>query len=117
MKFFVSVLLMGLMAFTACLYLPWWSIAITCFIVTVFIRQRPGLAFLSGFVALFILWAGMSFWISNNNEQLLAHKVSVILFKTDSPLLLIAGTGLIGAITGAFSALTGSLFRKVITGK
>ena len=112
MKFIISLLLMALLSFTACLYLDWWSIAIACFVVAALIRQRPGIAFLTGFLALFLLWGGLSFWISNNNGHLLAHKVSILLFKTDNPYLLIIITGFIGAIVGALAALTGSLLRK-----
>ena len=112
MKFIVSLILMAVLSFAACLYLPWWSIAIVCFLVTALIPQRPGIAFLCGFLSLFILWAGLSFWISNNNAHVLAHKISVVILKKDDPNLLILVTGLIGAIVGGFAALTGSLLRK-----
>ena len=112
MKFIVSLILMAALSFAACLYLPWWSIAIVCFIVAALIPQRPGIAFLCGFISLFILWAGLSFWISNNNAHVLAHKISVVILKKDDPNQLIIVTGLIGAIVGGFAALTGSLIRK-----
>lgn len=112
MKFIISLILMALLSFAACLYMEWWSIAIACFLVALIIRQHPGVAFLTGFLALFILWAGLSFWISNNNGHILAHKMSVILIKTDNPFLLMIITGLVGALVGAFAALTGSLLRK-----
>ncbi len=117
MKFIISILLMAVLSFTACLYLDWWSIAITCFIVAAFIHQRPGIAFLTGFLSLFFLWACLSFWISNNNEHILAHKVSVLLLKTDNPYLLIIATGLIGGLVGAFASLTGSLLTSRPTKK
>ena len=116
MKFIISLLLMAALSFTACLYTEWWSIAIVCFVVAALIRQRPGIAFITGFLALFLLWGGLSFLISNNNEHLLAHKVSILLFKTDNPYLLIIITGFIGAIVGAFAAFTGSfLSAKAVT--
>jgi len=111
MKFTVSLILMALSSFAACLYLPWWSIAIVCFIIAALIRQRPGIAFLCGFISLFLLWAGLSFWISNNNDHVLAHKISVLILKKDSPEMLIIVTGLIGALVAGFEALTGSLLR------
>jgi len=58
------------------------------------------------------LWAGLSFWISTNNEHVLAHKISSIILKKDDPNLLIIATGLIGAVVAGFAALTGSLLRK-----
>jgi hypothetical protein len=117
MKFFISFLLMALLSFATCLYMPWWSIAIVCFIIAASIYQKPGTAFLCGLLALFALWAGMSWWISTQNEHLLAHKISELILKKDSPESLIAVTGAIGGLTGAFGALTGSLFRRMFAPK
>ena len=94
------------------IYFPWWSIAIVCFIIAALIRQGPGIAFLCGFLALFILWGGLSFWISNNNNHILAHKISLLILKKDNPYMLILLTGLIGAVVGGFAALAGSLLSK-----
>ena len=117
MKFIASLFLMALLSFTVCLYFDWWTIAIPCFIVAAFIRQRPGIAFLTGFLALFFLWAGLSFWISNNNGHLLAHKMSLLLLKVDNPFLLILATGVVGALVGGFAALTGSYLRPKSSNK
>ena len=54
MKFFTSILLTALLSFAACLYLPWWSIAVVAFMVAALIPQKPGKAFLTAFIALFI---------------------------------------------------------------
>ncbi len=111
MKFIVSLILMALLSFATCLYLPWWSIAIVCFLIAALIPQRPATAFICGFISLFILWAGLSFWISMNNEHILAHKMSVIILKKDNPVMLILVTGLIGAVVAGFASLTGSIVR------
>ena len=112
MKFIISLILTALLSFGACLYLPWWSIAIAAFIVAVLIPQKPGKAFLTAFIALLLLWGGLSFWLSNNNEHLLAHKVSLLILKMDSPYLLILATALIGGLVAGFAALTGAYLRK-----
>ena len=112
MKFFVSLILTALLSFVACLYLPWWSIAIAAFIVAALIPQGAAKSFLTGFTALFLLWGGLSFWISNNNEHLLAHKVSMVLLKMDNPWVLILATAIIGALVAGFGALSGSFLRK-----
>jgi len=111
MKFTVSLLLTIFLSFTACLYLSWWSIAIVAFLVAALIPQRPGISFLTGFVALFLLWGGLSFWLSMRNEHILAHKISMLLLKMDNPYLLIAATGLIGGLVAGMAALTGSYLR------
>ena len=112
MKFFASLILTALLSFAACLYLPWWSIAIAAFIVAALIPQGAVKSFLTGFTALFLLWGGLSFWISNNNEHLLAHKVSMVLLKMDNPWVLIFATAIIGALVAGFGALSGSFLRK-----
>ena len=112
MKFFISLILTALLSFAGCLYFPWWSIAVAAFLVAVVIPQKPGRSFLTGFIALFLLWGGFSFWISSNNEHMLAHKISVLMLKMDNPYLLIFATALIGALVAGFAALTGSFLRK-----
>ena len=112
MKFIVSVILTAALSFAACLYLPWWIIAVTAFIVALFIPQSAGKAFIAGFLALFILWSGLAWWISNANGNLFAHKISMLFIKTDSPVLIILFTGLIGALVAGLGSLTGSLLRN-----
>ena len=112
MKFITTLILTALLSFVACFYLPWWSIAIVAFVIAAVIPQHPGKAFIAGFLALFVLWGALSYWISSNNEHLLAHKVSLIILKTDSHNFLILATALIGALVAGLAALSGSLIRK-----
>ena len=105
-------MLTTLLSFAMCLFLPWWSIAIAAFIVAAIIPQSAVKSFLTGFTALFLLWGALSFWISNNNEHLLAHKVSMVLLKMDNPWMLIFATAFIGALVAGFAALSGSFLRK-----
>lgn len=112
MKFLSSFILTALLSFAACLYLPWWSIAIVAFIVAALIPQHPGKAFITAFLALLLLWGGLSFWISNNNEHLLAHKMSILILQMDNPYVLILATAIIGALVAGFAALSGSFLRR-----
>lgn len=112
MKFPVSILLIALLSFVSCLYLPWWTIALTAFLVTALIHQPSWKSFLSGFIALFLLWMGLAWYISSSNEHLLARKVSVLIVQTDNTFLLILLTALIGAITAGFGALAGSYLNS-----
>ncbi|MEO6453569.1 MAG: hypothetical protein ABIN97_05830 [Ginsengibacter sp.] len=112
MKFIVSLILIILLSFIACLYLPWWSIAIAAFIVAAIIPQSALMSFITGFFALFILWAGLSFWISDKNNHLLAHKISLLILKADNPYLLMLVSALTGALLAGFAAMAGSYLRK-----
>ena len=117
MKFFVSIILIALVSFVSSLFLPWWVIAIVGFAIAFIIPQRAGSAFLSGFLALFLLWVGISFYISNANGHLLAHKMSVLFLKIDNPFLLIIVTGIIGGLVAGFASISGSLCRELVGAK
>jgi len=112
MKFLVSLILTALLSLAACIYFPWWSIAIVAFVVAVLIPQEAGLSFLAGFLSLFLLWGILSFWISSSNDHILAHKISQIIIKIDNPYLLMFVTALIGGVVAGFAAITGSFLRK-----
>lgn len=112
MKFIISAILIIFFSFLGCLYFPWWIIAIVAFLVSIIIQQRHLVSFICGFISLFLLWGFLSFWISMQNDNILAHRVSLLIFKTDSPFLLILVTALIGALVAGFAALTGSYIRK-----
>jgi hypothetical protein len=113
MKFLVALILILLFSFLAGLYFPWWSIAIVAFILSLLIPQKPWVSFLSGFLALFLLWGFLSVWISVSNGHILAHRVSLLIFKTDSPFLLILITTLIGALVAGFAALSASYIHEI----
>lgn len=108
MKSVVSSILIVILSFAACLYLPWWSIAIVAFVVSACIRQKPVAAFFAGFLGLFLLWSILSLYISVNNDHILAQRMSMLILKTGSPYLLIFATGLIGGLVAGLAALTGS---------
>jgi hypothetical protein len=112
MKFFISFILIILLSFAFCLFLPWWSIALASFFVAVLIPQKPFMSFFTAFGALFLLWGGLGFWISINNDHILAHKVSQLILKMDNPLLLVLITALIGALIAGFAALAGCYLRR-----
>jgi hypothetical protein len=114
MKFFISAILTALLAFAFGIYFPWWSIAIAAFIVFALIPVKPGWAFLSAFLALFLLWGGMAWVISVNNEHILGHRISQVILKKDDPLMLVLSTALIGGVVGGFAGLSGRLFRIIL---
>ncbi|HEY4208420.1 MAG TPA: hypothetical protein VGM31_16455 [Puia sp.] len=112
MKFVISILLIALLSFLSGLYMPWWGCALAAFLVSALIQQRPGLAFLAGFTALFLLWAGLSWSMDAPNNGILSTKIAQILPLGGSSLALILVTALIGALVGGLAALTGSFLQK-----
>lgn len=112
MKFISSLLLIALLAFAFCLFLPSWTVVLAGFVAALVIVQTPGKAFLAGFLSVFLLWAGLAFWISSRNDHLLAHKISLIILKMDNPYLLILVSGLLGGLMAGLGALTASFARR-----
>ncbi|RYZ23227.1 MAG: hypothetical protein EOO16_05725 [Chitinophagaceae bacterium] len=110
MRFLLSILLIVFFAFIAGRYLPWWSIAIVAFLVGVAIPQRLLRNFLSGFIAIFLLWAGLALWLDIGNEHLLSRKVAELL-KLPSSFLLVLVTALVGGLVGGFASLSGGSLR------
>jgi hypothetical protein len=111
MKLLLSTLLIAALSFIAGLYLPWYSIAIVAFLVSLFFNQNIGSGFLAGFLGVFILWAALSFWINAGNEGILSHKIAQLLPLGGSSLLLIIVTALVGGLVGGFAAMAGSSLR------
>lgn len=113
MKFILSILLTAAISFLAGMFLPWWSIAIIAFLVAVLISQKTGLAFLSGLLGIFILWATLAFWMDVKNNSILSHKISLLMKVGGSSALLILITAFIGGLVGGFAAMAGSLLRPL----
>ena len=111
MKFIVAIILTALLAFVGGIFLPWWSIAIAGLFVAILINQRSGIAFLSGFLGVFLLWVLLSWWINVKNEGILATKIASVLPLGGSAFILILVTGFIGGLVAGFAALSGSYLR------
>ncbi|HET6252436.1 MAG TPA: hypothetical protein VFE32_00110 [Puia sp.] len=111
-KFLVNTLLIALLSFVGGLFLPNWVIAPIAFMVILLIPLRPLPAFLSGFLALFLLWGGLALAASVPNKGILATKIASLLPLNGSPYALILVTAMIGALMGGGGALTASFLKK-----
>ena len=111
MKLLTAIVLTGLLAFIGGLYLPWWSIAIASFLIALLIHQKGGKAFISGFTGVFLLWAGLSWWIDTKNEGVLSGKIASILPLGGNSILLILITAVVGGLVAGMAAMSGSYLR------
>jgi cbb3-type cytochrome oxidase subunit 1 len=116
MKFLVAFILTALLSYAAGFYLPWWSIAIAAFLVAVAVPQKPGKAFLSGFLSLFLLWVILALYIDMGNQHILSMKIAELLFKSHSHALIMSVTGLVAGLVGGFAALSGAYLRQSKSG-
>ncbi|MBX2930378.1 MAG: hypothetical protein KF781_00365 [Chitinophagaceae bacterium] len=115
MKFFTAIILTALLTYAIGLFtnLPWYSFVFCALIIAIAVHQKPWKAFLSAFIAVFILWIVLAAIIDNANEHLLSKKVAEILPLNGNYTLLIIVTGFIGGLAAGMSALTGSFLRKI----
>lgn len=114
MKYFLSFVLIVLFSFLLSLYMSWWSIAVVAFCVSLWLMPKPFLAFVTGFVSIFLLWGGLTWYISSANNDILAHRISMLVLQKDSPAMLIVLSALTGALVAGFAALSGSLFGRLV---
>ncbi len=116
-NFFISFLLILVFSYVLQLFLPWWSMVILTFIVGYSIEQKSYLAFFTGFIAVFILWAGYAYFLSSANDHLLAGKVAELMkaLTGGKTSMLFLITGLLGGVAGGLGCLTGSLTAKLRT--
>ena len=110
-KFISTTLLIALLSFAAGFVFPWWSIAFISFFISLIIKQKPGLSFLSGFLALCLLWGGLASWFDVRNKHILATRIAQLMINHSSHYWMVVLTALIGGVTAGFAALTASLIR------
>jgi hypothetical protein len=112
MKLLLSTLLTILLSYLSGAFLPWWTFVPVTMIIFAFIPLKPGMAFLSGFIALLILWGGLASMMDASNHHILSQKIAQLFLKNNQYAFLIFFTAVIGALLGGLSALTGSLGRR-----
>jgi hypothetical protein len=116
MKFIVALILNMFLSYAIGLFtfLPWFSFVIIVFVVSVLVHQKPFLSFITGFVALFVLWLVLVVIKDQANEHILSTKVAYILPLKGSYFALAIITAFIGGLLGGFAALTASFARKIL---
>lgn len=113
MRFLLATLLTASLSFIAGIFLPWWSIAIVAFLVALLIKQKIGLAYLSGFTGVYFLWGGLALLIDIKNRSILSHKIAQIFPLNGSTIYLVMLTAFIGALVAGFAAMSGSSLRPL----
>ena len=111
MRFLLAILLIAAGAALAEYFLPWWTLAVVAFLVASFIVMHPGKAFLAGFLAIALLWAGWALWWDVPNQHILSGRMAR-LFQLPVPALFLVVTALVGGLLGGLAAWSGALVRR-----
>lgn len=113
----ISFLIIVLLSVLAQLVLPWWSVALVAFAVC-FWRSQTGMqAFWAGFAGIASVWQLYALFIHIQNDGILTGRMSQLLFKANSPIVLLELTVLIGGLIGGLAALSGYMCRQVLLTK
>jgi hypothetical protein len=100
-----QALLMMILCFLVQLWLPWWTLVFPCALIS-YVSSRSGFgAFMAGFLAIGVLWLGLSLYIDGVTSSALSQKIA-ILFMVKSIWLLRAAMMLVGGLTGGFASLS-----------
>jgi hypothetical protein len=111
MKAFPRFILIVVLSYLGGLFLTWWAVAIAAFLVAVVIPLPPLRSFLNGFIAVFLLWLALAFFMDVRNDHILANKMSETILKVRNPFLIGLVSAIIGGITAGLGGLSGSFLR------
>ena len=111
MKAFPRFILIVILSYLGGLFLSWWTVAIAAFIVAVLIPLPPFRSFMNGFIAVFLLWLALAFFMDVRNDHILANRMSELILKVKSPILIGVVSALIGGLIAGLGSLSGSYLR------
>lgn len=115
MKFVITIVCIAVFSFLAGLYLPWWSVAVVAFLVSLIVHQKPALSFIAGFLGVLVVWMVLAALINSSNAGMLAAKIGTLMGVGDSAAIMILVTGFVGGLVGGLAALTASFLRRETT--
>ncbi len=110
MKSILSFILIVGFGYLASFFLPWWLIAIICFIIGFFVNSSGLSALLVGFLSVFVLWGVLAYIASYNNDFIMLNRMTQ-LFNAPSKYVLLASTALLGGFIGMLSTLSGYFLK------
>lgn len=112
MKFILFTFVTALLVIVFNPFLPFWAVMIFIALLAALVGNKGTGAFFAGGIGMSLAWLGQSIYISIVSGSQLPEKMSELM-GVGSDMALFAATGLLGFLLGAFSALSGSLFRKL----
>ncbi|MFY0255826.1 hypothetical protein ACDQ55_17935 [Chitinophaga sp. 30R24] len=111
MKSFAHFLLILIVAYVVGMVMPWWSVAVVAFLVTLLLPLAPGKSFFSGFIGVFVLWLILAFYMDVRNDHLLANRMSQMILQIKSAPLIGVVSAFLGGLVAGFAALTAAYIR------
>ncbi len=108
MRFLYSILMVGVLSAVAEYFLPWWSMAVVCFLVALFMKWSGGKSFVMGFCGVGMLWLILALLRDVANEHILSARMASLFHLPNSALFILV-TVVIGGLVGGLAAWAGAL--------
>jgi membrane-bound ClpP family serine protease len=112
MKILFAFVLIIVLGFIAQLFLPWWIIAIVCFLIGLTFIEKTKYALLAGFFGVFVLWGLTALVKTAQNDFILINRMSELLPIHNTWLLMLA-TAVLGGLIGLMSTLSGYFLQTI----
>lgn len=116
MKFILVTFLVALVVIVFNPYLPYWAVMILIAVLAAFVDIKGAGAFFGGGIGMGLAWIGQSIYVSTFSGSHLPEKMGELM-GLGSEMALFVLTAILAFLLGAFSALCGSLFRKLFKRK
>lgn len=110
----IELILIVIVSLLAQLVLPWWSLAILAFIICFWRSPSGGRAFLSGFAGIALVWLIYATIIHTRTDGVFTGRMSELLFKTNTSVLPLLVTALVGGLVGGLAGLSGYFVKQAI---
>lgn len=107
-------LLIALLSWILGLFLPWWSLAISCLILGAWLGKKGTSSFAYGFLGIGMLWLIQSMVTHIGNDGILTERIAD-LFSLPHYSLVILVTVIIGGLAGGLSSMTGYFAKKAFS--
>jgi hypothetical protein len=110
----IQIILIALVSLVAQLFLPWWSLALVAFGVCFWRSPGSGRAFLYGFAGIAVVWLVYALLIQLQTDGVFVGRMSELLFKTNTSVLPVLVTTLLGGIVGGIAGVAGYFVRQAL---
>jgi len=95
-------------------FLPWWGIMAAALITGFVIPLKKISVFMIPFLAVFLYWFVYSYWLSSENDFILAKKIATLFSLNANAYLLVFVTALIGGIAAGISGVFGRQIKQIL---
>lgn len=96
------------------LFLPWWVIAVICFVVCYLSKVSKFVAFINSLLAIFVLWYFKAWMADGNFDEPMSFLLGNVLGGISSSAVLFL-TAIIGGLVAGLSGLLGSWSRSLFS--